>query len=201
VTVNLRGEIPALDQTSSALAYGLAASLLVILLLLAAFFQDFRVALVALMPAPAVLAGALGALWLTGTSLNIQSFLGTIMATGIATANSILLCTFAEAERRSGKTAHEAMRAAAPERLRAVLMTATAMTAGMLPMALGLGEAGAQTAPLGRAVVGGLVFATVATLTAVPVFYSILMGRSKSRSASLDPDDPASGWYDARQAG
>lgn len=199
VTVNLRGEIPALDQTSSALAYGLAASLLVILLLLAAFFQDFRVALVALMPAPAVLAGALGVLWLTGTSLNIQSFLGTIMATGIATANSILLCTFAEAERRSGKTAHEAMRAAAPERLRAVLMTAAAMLAGMLPMALGLGEAGAQTAPLGRTVLGGLVFATVATLTAVPVFYSILMGRSKSRSASLDPDDPASGWYDTRQ--
>ena len=201
VTVSLRGEIPTLDQTTSALAYGLAASLLVILLLLAAFFQDFRVALVALMPAPAVLAGALAALWLTGTSLNIQSFLGTIMATGIATANSILLCTFAEAERRSGKTAHEAMRAAAPERLRAVLMTAAAMIAGMLPMALGLGEAGAQTAPLGRAVVGGLLFATVATLTAVPVFYSVLMSRSRNRSASLDPNDPASGWYDARQAG
>jgi len=201
VTVSLRGEIPVLDQTSSALAYGLAASLLVIFLLLAAFFQDFRVALVALMPAPAVIAGALGALWLTGTSLNIQSFLGAIMATGIATANSILLCTFAEAERRTGTTAREAMRLAAPERLRAVLMTATAMTAGMLPMALGLGEAGAQTAPLGRAVVGGLILATVATLTAVPVFYSILLGRSGSRSASLDPDDPASSWYDVKQEG
>ena len=201
VTVSFRGEIPVLDQTSSALAYGLAASLLVILLLLAAFFQDFRVALVALMPAPAVIAGALGALWLTGTSLNIQSFLGAIMATGIATANSILLCTFAEAQRRTGTTAQEAMRSAAPERLRAVLMTATAMTAGMFPMALGLGEAGGQTAPLGRAVVGGLILATVATLTAVPVFYSILMGRSQSRSASLDPDDPASGWYDVEQEG
>ena len=197
VSVNLRGEIPALDQTSDALAYGLAASLLAILLLLAAFFQDFRVALAVLMAAPAVLAGALVALWLTGTSLNIQSFLGTIMATGIATANSILLCTFAEAARKAGATAHEAMRSAAPERLRAVLMTATAMTAGMLPMALGLGEGGAQTAPLGRAVVGGLVVATVATLTAVPVFYSILLGGGKSVSVSLDPDDPASLWHEA----
>ena len=201
VTVSLRGEIPALDETAGALAYGLAASLLVILLLLAAFFQDFRVALVALMPAPAVLAGALGALWLTGTPLNIQSFLGTIMATGIATANSILLCTFAEAERRTGATPREAMRVAAPGRLRAVLMTATAMTAGILPMALGWGEAGAQTAPLGRAVVGGLLLATLATLTAVPVFYSILLGRSPSRSASLNPDDPASEWYEAKQGG
>jgi multidrug efflux pump subunit AcrB len=205
VTVKLRGEIPALDQTTDALAYGLAASLLAILLLLAAFFQDFRVALAVLMAAPAVLAGALGALWLTGTSLNIQSFLGTIMATGIATANSILLCTFAEAARKGGpgghEAAHEAMRRAAPERLRAVLMTASAMTAGMLPMALGLGEGGAQTAPLGRAVVGGLILATVATLTAVPVFYSILMGRSAGRSASLDPDDPASSWHEPRQDG
>ena len=200
-TVSLRGQIPALDETSSALAYGLGASLLAILLLLATFFQDFRVALIALTPAPAVLLGAFGALWLTGTSLNIQSFLGAIMATGIATANSILLCTFAEAERRSGATAHEAVRVAAPERLRAVLMTATAMIAGMLPVALGLGEAGAQTAPLGRAVVGGLILATLATLTAVPVFYPILLGRSQSRSASLDPDDPASEWFDAKQAG
>lgn len=201
VAVNLRGEIPALDQTTDALAYGLAASLLAILLLLAAFFQDFRVALAVLMAAPAVLAGALGALWLTGTSLNIQSFLGTIMATGIATANSILLCTFAEVGRKEAASAHEAMRRAAPERLRAVLMTASAMTAGMLPMALGLGEGGAQTAPLGRAVVGGLILATVATLTAVPVFYSILMGRSTGRSASLDPDDPASAWHGPREDG
>jgi len=198
VTVKLRGEIPALDQTANALAYGLAASLLAILLLLAAFFQDFRVALAVLMAAPAVLAGALGALWLTGTSLNVQSFLGTIMATGIATANSILLCTFAETARKAGANAREAVRGAAPERLRAVLMTASAMTAGMLPMAFGWGEGGAQTAPLGRAVVGGLLLAAVATLTAVPVFYALLLERSAGRSASLDPNDPASRWYEAR---
>jgi multidrug efflux pump subunit AcrB len=119
------------------------------------------------------------------------------MATGIATANSILLCSFAEAARKEGLSAIEAARKAAPERLRAVLMTATAMSAGMLPMALGLGEGGGQTAPLGRAVLGGLILATLATLTAVPVFYALFLGKASRHSASLDPDDPMSTWHDA----
>ena len=127
-----------------------------------------------------VLAGVVLALRFTGTTLNLQSFMGAIMATGIAIANSILLVTFAELARRSGGTLADA----AAARLRAVLMTAFAMMAGMTPMALGA----AQTAPLGRAVLGGLALATVATLTVVPLFYNILQPQN-ARDASLLPHE------------
>jgi multidrug efflux pump subunit AcrB len=103
------------------------------------------------------------------------------MATGIAVANSILLCSFAERARTEGASLMEAARGAAVGRLRAILMTATAMIAGMLPMAMGLGEGGAQTAPLGRAVIGGLIFATVATLTVLPAVYAVVMQGSERR--------------------
>jgi multidrug efflux pump subunit AcrB len=180
VTVQVRGQVPALNSTLDGLRLGLAVAIAAILLLLTAYFQSLRLALVVLSTVPAVLAGVVLALRFTGTTLNLQSFMGAIMATGIAIANSILLVTFAELARRSGGTLADA----AAARLRAVLMTAFAMMAGMTPMALGA----AQTAPLGRAVLGGLALATVATLTVVPLFYNILQPQN-ARDASLLPHE------------
>lgn len=182
VSVKVRGQIPALLETESNLKYGIAASLVAIFLLLAAFFESFRLSLAVVLTAPAVLVGVVLALIVTGTTMNVQSFLGAIMATGIAVANSILLCSFAERARLGGGDVVAAARSGAAGRLRAILMTAAAMIAGMIPMALGLGDGGAQTAPLGRAVIGGLVFATVATLTVLPAVYAVLMAGAKRSS-------------------
>jgi multidrug efflux pump subunit AcrB len=137
-------------------------------------------------------------LWATETTLNIQSFMGAIMAIGIAVANSILLVTFAERVRREHRPAIHAVREGAESRLRAVLMTAAAMIFGMLPMAVGFGEAGSQAAPLGRAVIGGLIVSTYATLTILPSIYAIFQRNASPFSPSLNPTDPASRYYDAR---
>ena len=131
-------------------------------------------------------------LWLTGTTINIQSFMGSIMAIGVAVANAILLVTFAERHRHEESAdAGEAAVEGATGRLRPILMTSCAMIAGMVPMALGWGEGGEQTAPLGRAVIGGLVAATLATLFVLPTVFAIVQGQASRRSASLDPFDPA----------
>src|SRR5205807_417359 len=127
---------------------------------------------------------------------NLQSFMGAIMAVGVAVANAILLATFAEQGRREGKEAGVAAVEGARHRLRPILMTSCAMIAGMVPMALALGEGGEQTAPLGRAVIGGLVAATLATLFLLPSVFAIVQGRASNRSASLDPDDPESPSFD-----
>ena len=134
---------------------------------------------------------------LTATTLNIQSFMGAIMAIGIAVANSILLVTFAERARRENRPILEATLIGAGSRLRAILMTAAAMICGMLPMAIGIGEGGQQAAPLGRAVIGGLLVSTFATLTILPSIYAILQTRATVSSPSLDPMDPASRYYEA----
>jgi multidrug efflux pump subunit AcrB len=146
--------------------------------------------------APAVLVGAILMLLATGTTLNVQSFMGAIMAVGISVANSILLVSFAEMARRNGATPLEAALEGAKGRLRAVLMTACAMIAGMIPIALAIGEGAEQTAPLGRAVIGGLVVATFATLTVVPAAYAVLQRRAGTTSSSMDPTDPASRYYE-----
>jgi multidrug efflux pump subunit AcrB len=135
-------------------------------------------------------------LWVTGTTLNVQSFMGAIMATGIAVANAILLVTFAEVGRAGGAPADAAALEGGRGRLRAVLMTAMAMMAGMIPMALGIGEGAEQTAPLGRAVIGGLALATIATLTVLPVLYAVLHQGRRVQSLSLDPDDPRSRFHE-----
>jgi multidrug efflux pump subunit AcrB len=196
VTVNVRGQIPALEQTISGLQTGLLLSIVVIFLLLAANFQSVGLALAVLATIPAVLCGVVLMLLVTGTTMNVQSFTGAIMAIGIAVANSILLVTFAERNRRLGGESAEAVRAAARDRLRAVLMTAVAMIAGMLPIAIGFGESGQQSAPLGRAVIGGLALATFATLTVVPPAYAILQRRAARVSPSLDPGDETSRYYE-----
>jgi len=198
VSVVTRGEIPPLQQTISGLRTGLLLAVVVIFLLLSANFQSVRLALAIALTVPAVICGVLLMLRVTGTTLNIQSFMGAIMAIGIAVANSILLVTFAERARHENRSVLEATVIGAGSRLRAILMTAAAMIFGMLPMALGFGEGGQQTAPLARAVIGGLLVSTFATLTILPSIYAILQGRASASSPSLDPMDPTSRYYDAR---
>src|SRR5579862_3106346 len=197
VTAQIRGQVSALQAIFGELVIGLAAAIGVILLLLTANFQSLKLALVVLSTAPAVLAGSVLMLFFTGTTLNLESFMGTIMAIGVAVANAILLVTFAEQNRLKGATAPEAARAAAAERLRPVLMTSLAMIAGMIPMALAFGQGSEETAPLGRAVIGGLAAATVATLFLLPMIFGIVQRNASTRSRSLDPEDPQSRWFEA----
>jgi multidrug efflux pump subunit AcrB len=195
VQVDVRGQVTPMREMFQGLASGLAVAVLAIFLLLTAYFQSVRLALTAVAAVPAVLCGVVLTLLATRTTLNIQSFMGAIMAIGVAVANAILLVTFAERYRREGKTAVEAAVAGARTRVRPILMTSLAMIAGMTPMALGLGEGGEQTAPLGRAVIGGLLASTVATLTLLPAVFALIMGRSSTGSASLSPTDPTSRYF------
>jgi multidrug efflux pump subunit AcrB len=192
VTTQVRGQVSALKQIFTELVIGLALAVVVILLLLTANFQSFRLALIVISSAPAVLVGAILMLLLTGTTLNLESFMGTIMAIGVAVANAILLVTFAEQNRRNGADPVSAARAAAAERLRPVLMTSLAMIAGMVPMALAIGQGSEETAPLGRAVIGGLFTATLATLFLLPTVFGIVQKHASLKSPSLDPEDPDS---------
>ncbi len=204
VNVAVRGQIVPMQQMLDGLQTGLLLAVMVIFLLLAANFQSLKLSLIVVSTVPAVIAGVALTLWLTSTTLNIQSFMGAIMAVGVAVANAILLVTFAERARlgRAGSPSQPARSESTPylssseaavegarSRLRPILMTSFAMMAGMMPMALGLGEGGQQTAPLGRAVVGGLAAATVATLLVLPSVFAVVQSRAHRRSASLDPDD------------
>ncbi|HEY2411155.1 MAG TPA: efflux RND transporter permease subunit [Pirellulaceae bacterium] len=193
--IEIRGQIPPMNEMTSGLSVGLIVSVVAVFLLLTANFQSVRLSLVAVSSAPAVVAGVLIMLWLTGTTLNIQSFIGAIMAIGVAMANAILLVTFAEMRRREGDESAAAATHGAAGRLRAILMTTCAMIAGMLPMALAFGESGQQNAPLGRAVIGGLAAATLATLFILPSVFALLQKRVAEKTPSLDPDDPESRYY------
>ena len=188
----VRGQLAAMQETFNDITAGLIVAVVVIFLLLAANFQSIRLALVVVSTVPAVLAGVVVILRLTGTTVNVQSFMGAIMAIGVAVANAILLVTFAEQTRRRGGAALDAAIQAARARLRPVLMTSAAMIAGMLPMALALGEGADAAAPLGRAVIGGLAAATLATLAVLPFVYSLVQQSARTVGPSLDPDDPDS---------
>ena len=185
VTVAVRGQVPAMQETLTGLGTGLVLAIVAILLLLAGYFQSPRVALIALSAIPAVLTGVAISLWLTRTTLNVQSFMGGIMAVGVSSANAILLVSFAEQARKEGATALDAALSGASGRLRPILMTSLAMIAGMLPMALALGEGGEQTAPLGRAVIGGLVGSTLAVLVVLPLVFAVAQRRAPVKSPSL----------------
>ena len=191
-SVAIRGQIAAMQETLTNVSAGLVVAVIVIFLLLAANFQSIRLALAVVSTVPAVLMGVVLMLWLTGTTLNVQSFMGAIMAIGVAVANAILLVTYAENARRDNRSAPESAIQAAGARMRPVLMTTAAMIAGMVPMALALGRGAEATAPLGRAVIGGLFAATIATLMVLPSVYSLLQRSARMTSASLDPDDPDS---------
>jgi multidrug efflux pump subunit AcrB len=193
--VAVRGQIPALEETISGLRTGLLLAIAAIFLLLMANFQSLRLPLAILSTIPGVLCGVVLMLLFTGTTLNIQSFMGAIMAVGISVANSILLVSFAEQARHENQDVETATRTGATSRIRAILMTATAMICGMIPMAIGFGEGSAQSAPLGRAVIGGLIFSTLTTLTVLPAVYALLQRKASTTSNSLNPEDPSSRYY------
>jgi multidrug efflux pump subunit AcrB len=192
VTVTVRGQVAPMNLMVDNLKLGLSLSIVAVFILLAAYFQSLRIALAIIMVIPAVLAGVSVALLLTGLTLNIQSFMGAMMAIGISVANSILLCTFADHYRREGRSSVEAAVEASRSRLRPILMTTIVMVTGMIPMALGT----AQTAPLAIAVIGGLIASTLTTLLAIPSVFAIVEGKSAVHSPSIDPDDPTGRYYD-----
>ena len=172
-TLALRGQVATMDASFTRLALGMIFAVVLVYLLMTVNFQSWLDPFIILTALPGAMAGILWMLFLTHTSLSVPSLMGSIMCIGVATANSILIVTFAN-DTRDISTAKEAVLAAGYARMRPVLMTATAMILGMLPMALGLGEGGEQNAPLGRAVIGGLMFATVTTLFVVPIIYSYM---------------------------
>ncbi|MES2328668.1 MAG: efflux RND transporter permease subunit [Bacteroidota bacterium] len=184
----LRGQPELLQQTLTNLQFGLLIAIVVIFLLMTVFFQSFRVSLVTLSVVPAVVAGSLLLLFLSGKTMNIQSYMGTIMAVGVSIANAVLFITNAEQLRKQGNIV-SAHLLAAETRMRPILMTSLAMIAGMLPMALGFGENGDQTSPLGIAVIGGLLFSTISVLFFLPSIYQSGIGKKKYVSASMDPED------------
>ncbi|BFU89781.1 MAG: RND transporter [Nitrospira sp.] len=190
VTVTLRGQVAPMRETLTGLRTGLLLTMVVILLLLAGTFQSWRNAGIVMSTLPAALAGVLVMLLLTRTTVNVQSFLGAIMAMGVAVANAILLVSFADTRWRAGCSATTAAIDGACERLRPILMTSLAMVVGMIPMALGLGEGGEQTAPLGRAVIGGLAAATLSSLLVVPVVFALVHGERRPKDMSLLPNTP-----------
>ena len=174
---DLRGQLETMRSSFFRLELGMIFAVVLVYLLMTVNFQSWVDPLIILTALPGAVAGILWILFVTGTTLSVPSLMGSIMCIGVATANSILMVTFANDSRESGVTAREAMLAAGYARVRPVLMTATAMILGMLPMALGVGEGAEQNAPLGRAVIGGLLFATVTTLFIVPVVYTYLRKR------------------------
>jgi multidrug efflux pump subunit AcrB len=171
---SLRGEYETMQTSFVRLALGMIFAVVLVYLLMAVNFQSWLDPFIILTALPGAIAGILWMLFVTGTTLSVPSLMGSIMCVGVATANSILMVTFANDQRASIASARDAMLSAGYARLRPVLMTASAMILGMLPMALGLGEGGEQNAPLGRAVIGGLMGATITTLFVVPIFYTYL---------------------------
>jgi multidrug efflux pump subunit AcrB len=173
-TIEVRGQIDSMHSAFQHMGIGLAVAAIAVYLLMAINFQSFADPFVVILGLPGAMVGIVLMLFITGTTFSVPSLMGAIMSVGVASANSILLVTFAKEQRAHGLSALEAALAAGRTRLRPILMTSLAMIIGMLPMALGLGDGGEQNAPLGRAVIGGLMMGTVATLFLVPWLYSRL---------------------------
>jgi multidrug efflux pump subunit AcrB len=190
------GQLPSMTQMFWALGIGLAVSVFVILVLLTAYFQRPRMAVISVGAVPGVLAGIVTILSVSNTTVNIESFMGSIMCLGVSVSNSVLMVTFMDEHWKAGKPSTEAAILGASERLRPILMTACAMTVGMMPMALGLERGSQMEAPLGRAVIGGLVMSTFATLLVLPSIFALVIGGQVARSPSLYPDNPESAHYD-----
>jgi multidrug efflux pump subunit AcrB len=185
----IKGMSSLLTETLDSLQSGLLAAIVVILLLLAANFQSFPVAVSVLSTVPAVLLGSLLILLATGGTLNLQSYMGIIMSIGVSVANALLIVTNAERLRLEYRDPFKAAIVSAGMRFRPILMTSAAMIVGMIPMASGLGESGDQTAPLGRAVIGGLAASTFAALFMVPLVYGWIQQKKSFNSVSLFPGD------------
>jgi multidrug efflux pump subunit AcrB len=189
VNIQVAGMTPVLDDTMNNLASGLLIAVVVIFLMLAANFQSFRVSFVILTTVPFVVLGSLILLNLTGSTLNLQSYMGVIMAVGVSIANAVLLISNAETLRLKDGNAVKAALGAANLRIRPIIMTTLAMTAGMLPIAIGFGEGGDQVSPLGRAVIGGLIASTFSVLVLLPLVFAWVQGKATIVSPSLDPED------------
>jgi multidrug efflux pump subunit AcrB len=200
VTITLRGQAEQMRLTLLSLREGLLLAALAVVLLLMTNFQSVREPLLVLLTLPATVVGSVVLLWLTGTTLNVQSAMGVIMALGVSVATTVLLLSFARTRRQLGDSRLNAATHAAVGRLRPILMTSLAMIAGMVPMALGLGEGGEQSAPLGRAVLGGLVAATATTLFVLPALYCLVARAAPFRSASLHPADQRADHADDQDA-
>ncbi len=181
----IRGQVETMQSSFTGLAYGLLFAIVLVYLLMVVNFQSWLDPFIIIMALPAALAGIIWGLFVTHTTLNVPALTGAIMAMGIATANSILVVSFARERMRAGEDAAQAAITAGFTRLRPVLMTALAMIIGMVPMALGMGEGGEQNAPLGRAVIGGLALATVATLFFVPTVFAMIHGRRAAAMGTL----------------
>jgi multidrug efflux pump subunit AcrB len=181
----LRGQVETMTSSFAGLGFGLLMSIVLVYLLIVVNFQSWLDPFIIITALPGALAGIIWILLLTHTTLSVPSLTGAVMCMGVATANSILVISFARERMAEGLSAAEAALEAGYTRMRPVIMTALAMIIGMVPMALGLGEGGEQNAPLGRAVIGGLVFATVATLFFVPTIFSVLHGRRAEKAAQL----------------
>lgn len=195
VLVELKGQSNLLTDTLSSLQVGLMIAVIIMFLLLAATYQSFKLSLVVLSTIPAVVVGSIGLLLLTGATLNLQSYMGLIMSVGVSVANAILMVTNAENLRLQLGDAAKAVQLAAGSRIRPILMTSIAMIAGMVPMASGLGEGGDQIAPLGQAVIGGLIASTLASLLILPAVFTLVQRKASINSVSLDPEDPESNFF------
>jgi multidrug efflux pump subunit AcrB len=196
VRVELMGQLPPMNEMFKSLSIGLGVAVFVIFVLLTAYFQSPRLALISIGAVPGVLAGIATLLYITNTSLNIESFMGSIMCLGVSVSNSVMLVTFMDEHWKGGSNSVEAAIIGAGDRLRPILMTACAMTVGMVPMALALEKGSQMQAPLGRAVIGGLVMSTFATLLVLPSIFALVIGRKQAVSPSIYPDDPESKHYD-----
>ena len=201
VHVEEMGQLPPMTEMFEALGIGLAVSVFVILVLLTAYFQSPRLALISIGAVPGVLAGIVIILYFTNTTLNIESFMGSIMCLGVSVSNSVMMVTFMDEHWKAGKPSTEAAIIGASERLRPILMTACAMTVGMVPMALAFERGSQMEAPLGRAVIGGLVMSTFATLLVLPSIFALVIGKKEPRSPSLYPGNPESAHYDPQLYG
>jgi multidrug efflux pump subunit AcrB len=195
IRVNIRGQVPVMKDTFQSLSLGVVFAVVAIFLLLVSFFQSVSLSLVIISVTPAIMFGAVAALFFTHTTVNVQSFMGAIMAVGVGVANSILVVVFAEERRKLGMSARTAAITGAAARLRPVLMTSIAMICGMIPMACGWSEGGERTAPLGRAVIGGLLCSTTSVLLVLPLIYAIVQRKATRKPASVLPgpeeDEPS----------
>jgi len=189
-TITVRGQVQSMNSSFTGLSLGLIGAVVLVYLLLAVNFQSWLDPLVVVSGAPGAFAGILWMLYITQTTLNVPSLTGAIMTIGVSTANSVLVVTFANERRLEGMSAIDAAIDAGYTRLRPVIMTALAMILGMIPMALALGEGGEQNAPLGRAVIGGLLVATLTTLFIVPISYSVLR-KNQPKPIEADEDEDA----------
>jgi multidrug efflux pump subunit AcrB len=182
--VVVRGQVQTMNDSFHGLLIGLLGAIVLVYLLIVVNFQSWLDPFIIITALPAALAGIVWMLFLTQTTVSVPALTGAIMCMGVATANSVLMVTFAREGLNAGDDAVKAAAAAGLSRFRPVLMTALAMIIGMIPMALGLGDGGEQNAPLGRAVIGGLVFATVATLLFVPTVFTLIHGRAQPARAA-----------------